>query len=251
MAGPNKVSYRRRFAVPIMRWLPLVGLVFLLLGLLLAGALDYLSVQSLARHRQALQALTNSNPLWAAGAYMAIYALATAASLPGGVILTLAGGLLFGVWLGGLYTVIGATAGAVAVFLAARTALGDALRRRAGPRLGVLIQGFRRDAVGYLLFLRLVPIFPFWLVNLVPAVVGVGLLPYTLATVAGIVPGTLVYAGLGNGLGAVLEAGQVPDLHLILAPSVLLPLLGLSVLALLPVLYRHWRTARQQGERHG
>jgi uncharacterized membrane protein YdjX (TVP38/TMEM64 family) len=134
--------------------------------------------------------------------------------------------------------VIAATIGASLVFLAARTALGDSLRRRAGPWLRRMEDGFRENALHYLLFLRLVPILPFWLVNLVPAFLGVPFRIYLTATFFGIIPGGLVYASVGNGLGAVFDAGATPDLGIIFKPAIILPLAGLAILAILPVAYK-------------
>jgi uncharacterized membrane protein YdjX (TVP38/TMEM64 family) len=138
-----------------------------------------------------------------------------------------------------LCAVIGATLVATAIFLAARAGLGG-LARRAGGFVGKLEAGFRADAFNYLLVLRLVPAFPFWLVNLVPALAGVRLPTYVLATF-GIIPGTFVYASLGNGLGNLVEE---PDLAILLKPSVLVPIAGLAVLALIPVGYKRWRAKK-------
>jgi uncharacterized membrane protein YdjX (TVP38/TMEM64 family) len=223
------------------RWLPLLALVMVAVAVYATGLHRELSLAGLQRHREALQGFVAARPLLAAGAFVLLYAVATALSLPGALFLTLSGGFLFGTWLGGMLSVIGATAGAAVLFLIARSSLGAALRARAGPWLQRLEAGLRRDAFSYLLVLRLVPLFPFWLVNLVPAVLDVPLGVFTLATFLGIIPGALVYAGVGNGLGAVLDRGGEPDLGLILEPQVILPLLGLAALALLPVLYRHWR----------
>ena len=151
--------------------------------------------------------------------------------------MTIAGGFLFGTWLGALSAIIGGTLGATAVFLAARAGLGG-VAQRAGRLVAKLEAGFRADAFNYLLVLRLVPIFPFWLVNLVPALVGVRLLTFVLATLLGIIPGTFVYASLGNGLGSVVEE---PDLAIVLKPSVLVPIIALALLALIPVGYKRWR----------
>lgn len=220
------------------RFLPLLALAAGL-GLFLALRLDrYVSVAALGEHRDALLAFVDAKPVAAGAAFVAVYALAVACSIPGAVVLTLAGGFLFGTWLATLYVVTGATAGAVGVFLAARTALGDALRRRAGPRLARLETGFRENAFSYLLFLRLLPLAPFWLVNLVPAFLGVRLRVFALATVIGIVPASFIYASVGSGLGAVLAAGGTPDPAALLDARVLLPLLGLAALALAPVAYR-------------
>ncbi|MDQ4136229.1 MAG: VTT domain-containing protein, partial [Pseudomonadota bacterium] len=172
------------------------------------------------------------------------YAAVVALSVPGGAVMTIAGGFLFGLWLGTACVVVGATLGAVAVFLIAKTALGEPLRARAGPWLRRMEAGFRENAFNYLLVLRLIPLFPFWLVNLVPAFLGVPLGTYVLATFLGIVPGSLVYASVGSGLGAVFDRGETPDLGIVFEPQILGPIVGLAVLALLPVIYRKYK-ARQ------
>jgi uncharacterized membrane protein YdjX (TVP38/TMEM64 family) len=127
------------------------------------------------------------------------------------------------------------------VFLVARSAFGEVLQRRAGPFLKKIEEGFRRDAVSYLLVLRLVPLFPFWLVNLVPALFGMSLRAYVACTFVGILPGAIVYTSVGGGLGEFLDRGEKPDLHLAFQPHILLPLLGLGLLALVPVAYKRWK----------
>lgn len=224
-----------------LRLLPLGMLALAALLAWLGGLGDWLDLRVLAAQRAALETFVGAHPLVAPLAFVACYAAVTALSIPGAAVLTIAGGFLFGTWLGAALAAVGATLGAVGVFMVARTSLGEVLRERAGPRVERLAEAFRRDGFSYLLVLRLVPLFPFWLVNLVPALLGMRLLPYTLATAVGIVPGSLVYAGVGDGLGAVLESGGEPDLGLLLEPRVLLPLLGLAVLSLLPVLYRRLR----------
>jgi uncharacterized membrane protein YdjX (TVP38/TMEM64 family) len=223
------------------RWLPLALLLAALLAVYASGLHRHLSLATLQTQRDTLQAFVAAHPLTAPLAYVLVYAAAVALSLPGALFLTLAGGFLFGSWLGGLLAVMGATAGAVLIFLIARTALGSSLRRRAGPWLQRMEAGFQADAFHYLLVLRLIPLFPFWLVNLVPALLGVPVRTFALATFLGIIPATLIYASVGNGLGAILDRGQEPDLGLVLEPQVLLPLLGLAGLALLPVVYRRWK----------
>lgn len=224
----------------LVRLWPLAALALGLGAFFALGLHRHLSLDALSEHRAALASLAQARPVLAASAFVLAYAAATALSVPGASVLTLAGGLLFGAALGSAYAVAGATTGAVAVFLAARSALGGALRRRAGPWLDRFAAGFRDDAFSYLLVLRLVPLFPFWLVNLVPAFLGVRLGTFALATLVGIVPGTIVYASVGAGLGAVLDAGRTPDLGVLLRPQVLLPLLGLAALALVPVAYRRF-----------
>lgn len=224
-----------------LRWVPLAVIIAGLVAAFALGLDQYLSLEVLARERAALVAFIAEHRTTAVLAYLGVYAVAVALSIPGGLVLTLAGGFLFGVAIGATLAVVGATVGATLLFLAARTSLGETLRRRAGPWLGRLADGFRADGFSYLLTLRLIPVVPFWLVNLVPAILGMRLLPYVAATLLGIIPATVVFAGVGHGLGATLDAGADPDLGILLRPAILLPLLGLALLSLAPVAYRRWR----------
>jgi uncharacterized membrane protein YdjX (TVP38/TMEM64 family) len=219
-------------------WLRLLPLAVLIAGLVAFFALGwhrYVSFETIKTHRAMLMEWVARWGTMAAAAYIAGYALMAAFSIPGAAVATITGGYLFGLWLGAAAAVIGATLGAVAVFLAARTAIGDYLRAKAGPGLRRMEEGFRRNAFSYLLVLRIVPVFPFWLVNLVPAFCGVRLRTYTVATLIGIVPGSLVFASVGSGLGALLDRGETPDLMIIFQWKILLPILGLALLALLPI----------------
>jgi uncharacterized membrane protein YdjX (TVP38/TMEM64 family) len=226
-ASPRPVASLRRLAP--LGILVVAGVVFVI-----AGGHRYLTFSALAENRSRLCGLVAGWGFLAAALYIAAYAAVVALSVPGGAILTIAGGFLFGTWLGGLCAIVGATSGAACIFLAARAGLGG-LAQRAGPFIGKLEAGFRADAFNYLLFLRLVPVFPFWLVNLVPALAGVGLPTFLLATFIGVIPGTFVYASLGSGLGKVVER---PDLAIVFHPSILGPIVGLAVLALIPVWYK-------------
>jgi uncharacterized membrane protein YdjX (TVP38/TMEM64 family) len=250
-AGPPAIGYDRRpmaeeralrRGMSVRRLLPLLLIAVATIGLLAAGGHRYLTFALLAENRDRLKLLVLSWGVAAPLAYIALYAALAALSVPGAAVMTIAGGFLFGLWFGTLYAVLGATLGATALFLAARAGLAG-LTRRAGPFVARLEAGFRRDAFNYLLFLRLVPLFPFWLVNLVPAILGVPLRTFVLATLIGIVPGGLVYASLGHGLG--ILAGE-PDLEVLLRPALLGPILGLAVLALVPVAYRHWRSRQHR-----
>ena len=246
-AEPNPSSDAPKTAARKPSWLRLAPLVILICGLVAFFALGwhrYISFETLKTHRAMLLDWVSRWGMMAAVAYAAGYALMAAFSIPGGALATITGGFLFGLWLGGAAAVIGATLGAVAVFLAARSAIGDYLRAKAGPGLKRMEEGFRRNAFSYLLVLRIVPIFPFWLVNLVPAFCDVSLRTYALATLIGIIPGCFVFASVGNGLGALLDRGETPDLMIIFHWDILLPILGLAVLALLPIVIR-----RLQGER--
>jgi uncharacterized membrane protein YdjX (TVP38/TMEM64 family) len=220
------------------RFLPLAVLVLAVVAAFGLGLDDYVSFDQLKRNRAQLLDFVDRHPVLAPLIFMLVYAAVVALSIPGGAILTMAGGFLFGVVAATCYVVIAATCGATVVFLIARTALGDSLRQKAGPAMRRMEAGFRENALNYLLFLRLIPVFPFWLVNLVPAFLGVPLTTYVVATLVGIIPGSLVYASVGNGLGAVFEAGGTPDLGIIFRPEIILPIVGLAVLALLPVAYK-------------
>lgn len=198
----------------------------------------YLSFEALSEHREQLMDWVQRFGLTVGLIYVCVYAVAIAFSLPGGAIMTITGGFLFGPALGCTLTVVSATIGATALFLAARYAFADYLHARARPALQRMETGFNENALNYLLVLRLIPLFPFWLVNLVPALLGVRLGTYFLGTMIGIIPGTLVYTLLGDGLGAVLDKGEALELGIILEPRFFAPLIGLAVLALLPVVYK-------------
>ena len=223
------------------RILPLAVLV-ILIGAAFAFRIDrYLTLDALRDNRAALLAFVEANGLLAAGAFVLAYAAVVALSVPGATIMTLAGGFLFGVPLGASLTVIGATLGATLLFLIARSAAGDFLRQRAGPFLARMSEGFSKDAFNYLLFLRLVPAFPFWAVNLAPALLGMRLVPFVIATALGIIPGTVVYTAFGASLGHVFDAGGQVDLKSVFSPTLIAALIGLGLLALLPVvLKRFW-----------
>lgn len=226
------------------RLLPLVVIAAGFIAYFALGLHEYVSFETLRARREWLVTWTAEHHVAAALAYFVLYATIIALSVPGGALMTIAGGLLFGLVEGTVLVVLAATLGAVLVFLAARYALGNYLRARAGPALKRMEAGFREDAMSYLLVLRLVPIFPFWLVNLVPAFLGVPIRTFVIATFFGIIPGSLVYVSVGNGLGAVFDAGDKPDLGIIFKPEILLPIIGLAVLALLPVAYRKLRSRR-------
>jgi uncharacterized membrane protein YdjX (TVP38/TMEM64 family) len=235
--SPGRASAGRRL------W-PL-ALILAALALCFALRIDrYLSFHALGEHREWLLAQVDRLGPAAGLAFAILYAVVTALSIPGAAVLTVASGFLFGTVWGAFWSVLGATLGATGLFLAARTALGDSLRARAGPWLRKLEAGFAENALSYLLVLRLVPIFPFWLVNLAAAFLGVTLGVFVATTFVGIIPGSLVYASVGGGLGALLEQGETPDLHVILEPRILGPILGLAALALIPVFYKRLKARR-------
>ena len=224
---------------------PLALLVAVAALFYLFGLHRWLSFESLAAHRSALAGFVSGSPALAALLYVAAYVLVVAFSLPGGAVMTVTGGFLFGPWAGAALAVAGATLGASALFLAARHALAETLARRAGPVLGRVRDELRRDGFWYLLSLRLIPVVPFWLTNLAPALAGMPFPAYVAATFLGIIPGTAVFAGIGAGLGQVLDAGGRPDLSVIFSPVVLLPLAGLAALSLLGVFGKRYLRGRR------
>jgi len=231
-AAPQSGSFSYKRLIPV---------AVLVVGLVLFFALDlgrFLSFEALRQNRATLLGWVETYGIVAALIYMLIYAVAIAFSLPGGAVLTITGGFLFGSLWGTLCVVIAATAGATALFLIAKTSFGDALRAKAGPALQKMQEGFQEGALSYLLVLRLVPIFPFFLVNLVPAFLGVTLRVYVLGTFIGIIPGTFVFATVGAGLGSVFDQGGSFSAAGILTPQIITALVGLAVLALIPVVYK-------------
>ena len=236
MTEPSQDSEKKGFSlgrlVPILVLLAGLGLFFAL------GWHKYISFEVLQENRQNLLDVVAQYGFLAGLGFIAVYAVATAFSIPGGAILTITAGFLFGPFIGAVYVLFGATLGASALFLAARYAFADLLRAKAGPAIRKMEDGFRENAFNYLLVLRLVPLFPFFVVNLVPAFLGVTLKVYVIATFIGIIPGTFVYALVGNGLGAIFDRGEVPDLGIIFQPQILAPILGLAVLAVIPVIYK-------------
>ncbi len=207
------------------------------------GLTHELSWAGLARHQATLLAVVSAHPVLAPIAYATIYAVIVAISIPEAAVVTVAGGLLFGTFLGGALAVLGATVGAVALFLVARTAFAQTLARRAGALLDHIRPRLHEDGFSYLLALRLIPAVPFWLVNLAAALCGMRLVPYAAATLIGIMPITFIFAWIGSGVGGVLAAGRSPDLSFIFSIRVLAPLLALAVLALLPIVLRRRKRA--------
>jgi uncharacterized membrane protein YdjX (TVP38/TMEM64 family) len=202
---------------------------------------DRLSFAALAEHRAALTAWRDANPLLAPAAFVAVYALLVAFSLPGATVATLTGGYLFGTFPGVLYNVAGATLGALAIFSAARSGFGVRFAARLkdrGGRIARLEAGLRQNEWSVLFLMRLAPVVPFVVANLVPAFLGVSPFRFAVTTLLGILPGALVFTSVGAGLGEVFARGAAPDLGVIFEPPVLLPLLGLCALALVPLLVR-------------
>lgn len=231
----------RRVGFPVKQMVPLVALAAAAAAVFGLGLDDFLTFEALRENRHLLMGFVESHAILAIALYLLIYAASTAASLPGGAILSVAGGFLFGPWLGTACVVVAATLGVTAVFLVARSTIGNILRAKAEPALRKMERGFQKNALSYLLVLRLIPLFPFWLVNLVPALLGVPLRTYVIGTFLGIIPGVLVFTLAGAGLGSVFDTTEGFSVASVLTPEVITALAGLSVLSLAPVVYKKLR----------
>lgn len=228
---------------PLRRWLPLIVIA--------AGAIvalvflrGQLSFESLGANRATLLAWRDAHPVAMPALFVLAYTLVVAFSVPGAVWVTLTGGFLFGLFPGVLYNVTGATLGAVAIFLAVRSGLGAGLKARIDASDGAvrrLSDGIRANEIPVLLSMRLVPVVPFFVANLIPAFLGVTVRRFAWTTLIGIIPGALVFTWVGAGLGAVFARGEAPDLGIIFEPYILGPMLGLAALSLLPVAVKAMR----------
>lgn len=249
------------------RWLRLAPLGILALAFaaaLASGTTNHLTLENLLASRGALSGFIARNMALALIAFVAAYAMAVAVSIPGATLFTISGGLLFGGWLGGAAAIVGATAGATLLFLAARSSLGAFLTQRAGPGIERFRAGFQKDAVSYLLFLRLVSVFPFWLVNLALAATGVKLWTFIWTTFVGIIPATLAFALAGAGLGSIADQkqrafeaclaakGAQGACSLGISPQdlvtreTLIAITALGIMALIPVVLRRFRRPGQE-----
>jgi uncharacterized membrane protein YdjX (TVP38/TMEM64 family) len=242
------------------RFGPLVVIAAVLGLILVMGWHRELTAENIVALRDRFHHVLAEHRVASVLAYVAVYAVLAALSLPGCPILTATGGLIFGWLVGGAAAVVGATTGATLLFLIARSAIGGLLSERAAPWLTKLRQGFKEDALSYLLFLRLVPAFPFWFVNIAPAILGVPLKTYVIGTFFGIIPATFAFATAGAGLDSVIMAAKAEYAHCVaeagagacrltihasslVTSQLLLALLLLGVVALIPVALRRWRNS--------
>ena len=257
MAMPDKIDKSASTKPSWQRFLPLAVIAALLGLVLVNGWHKLITLENVFAVREKFQGLIAEHLVLAVLAYIGAYAAAVALSVPGALIITLSGGLIFGWLLGGVSAVIGASIGAVILFLVARSAFGETLRAKAGPRISGMVEGFQKDAFSYLLFLRLVPAFPFFVVNIASALLGVPLRTYIMATLIGIIPGTFAFASIGAGLDSVLASAKAAQaacaaskgfaacpLELsaksLVTKEVLIALSLLAVVALIPVAYKKW-----------
>lgn len=222
-----------------------IALIAATLGLFFAfGWHRYFTLETLRENREALQMWVDASPGLAIGIFILAYAAAVAISFPGASILTVFGGFLFGLWPGVPAVVIAATIGATIIFLAAKTALGDFLSDRAGGFVKNMEQGFHENELNYMFVLRLVPVFPFWAINIAAGLLGISLRNFLIGTLFGIIPGSFVYISIGAAAGAAFDAGDDISLSGILfKPETLLPIIGLVVLALIPIVLKRFSKA--------
>jgi uncharacterized membrane protein YdjX (TVP38/TMEM64 family) len=245
-------------------WLPLAVLGAVMAVTYAMGWHKYLSFKTIGLNFESIQAFISGNLLQAVGIYMLVYVAVVALSLPGGLLMTLAGGLLFGWKVGIPATVIAATIGASIVFLIVKTSFGETLAAKAGPWVAKLKDGFNENALNYLLFLRLVPVFPFAIVNLAPALLGVPFRTYVLGTLLGIIPGTSAFSVAGAGLGSVVTAQTASynaclaknpgatdtvcpytiDTSALVTPELIAAFALLGVVALIPIALKRWSPSK-------
>lgn len=229
-----------RYPIHFGYWLLLILILIGFFCFFYFQAYYYLTFSMLKTYHQILSAWSNQHYFLSVIMYMLTYTIIVALSVPGALFLTLAGGFLFGP-IAIVYVVISATIGATILFLAVRSTFGEWLTLKAKGWMLKMEKGFRKNAFNYLLVLRLIPIFPFWTVNIVAGLLSVPVRTFMLATLIGIIPGSFIYVLVGNSLNKLFEQNQSPNLNIIFSLPILLPLIALAVLALLPVLYKKWR----------
>lgn len=227
------------------RLIPLLIIILLMVLVYFTDAFKFLDYETIRYHHNELTELVNNHPISAPVIFIGSYAVITLLSVPIAIFASLIGGFLFRQPWCTIYVVIGATTGATLLFLAAKTAFGNYLKRKAGPRLKKLEKGFNKNAASYLLFLRFVPLIPFWLVNLAPAFFNVRLSTYIWTTIIGITPGAFVTTLAGRGLNTIFETSEEFSASSVLNPQLTIALIGLGILALLPIVVKKFREKKK------
>ncbi len=218
--------------------------ILVILGVAVVGFFtlrSYASFDVLADHREALMAYRDAHFMMATLAFIGTYVGITAFSLPGAAVISVTGGFLFGLFPGVLYNVVSATIGAIVIFLAARSGFGESLSRKmseSGGAAARLQSALRKNEWSMLFIMRLVPIVPFFVANLVPAFTGTRLSRFAISTFIGIIPGALVFTSIGSGVGEVFARGERPDLSVLWQPHIIGPILGLAALSALPIFFK-------------
>jgi len=223
------------------RWLPLICILLGIGAVFYFHLYELLTLPTLKQYHQQIILWTTQHYWLAVFYFCAVYIITIALSIPGATVLTLASGFIFGIVMGTILVVISATLGASVVFFATHTAFRETLMARAGPWLKRFAQELQTNAVSYLLFVRLIPIFPFWLINIVAGLLNVRFIVFFLTTLIGIMPASLIYVAIGSGLHEIFAVNKAVDFHIIFKANILLPLVGLAVLAVVPVFYQKIR----------
>jgi uncharacterized membrane protein YdjX (TVP38/TMEM64 family) len=242
------------------RWLPLAVLGAALALTFATGAHKWLSVALVAQHKAALESYVETNATLSVAIYMALYIAVTALSIPGALIMTIAGGLLFSFWTAVPATLVAATTGASVLFLVAQSSFGGTLRGQGGDMVARMADGLKEDAASYMLFLRLVPVFPFAVVNIVPALVGIPLRTFIWTTFVGIMPATTAFTLAAASLDGVIDDNNAAfgackasgkadcvlsvDLSTLVSPKLLLVFAALGIVALIPVVAKRYLTKK-------
>lgn len=232
----TEVSEQKQSPVWVKLW-PIYLIVAVMIGAWQLGLFQYLSLETLREQQEVLQDFVANNLVLAIAIFIAVYAAATLFMVPGALWITIAGGFLFGLVGGSLATIAGATLGASLLFFAAKTSIGSALRDRAGPFMAKMEAGFNENPFSYMFALRLLPVVPFPVANIAPALLGAKYREYAITTAVGIIPGVIAYTWVGSGLGATFAAGEDPNLGII-AKNMLPALAALGVVSLIPVAYK-------------
>jgi uncharacterized membrane protein YdjX (TVP38/TMEM64 family) len=229
------------------RLIPIAVVAGLFVAVLASGLLGHLNLSELEARRAYLTASVAARPVVTLAAYFAIYVLVVVACVPGVSFMSTAGGFLFGIWLGGATALASCVVGSALVFQACRTAFGDWAASRAGPAVARIEAGFSKNAFVYLLTLRLLPMAPFFAVNVAAGLARARLRSFVAATALGTAPATFIFASLGAGLGDLFDRGVKPDFNLLATPQVLWPLAGLALLGFVPLVWRfmsaRWRSS--------
>jgi uncharacterized membrane protein YdjX (TVP38/TMEM64 family) len=222
----------------LLRFGPAALLVALAIAAYSSGLVGHINLTELQGRRLSLEEFVAVRPLVSALIYVSMFTVAVSLSLPLALILCLCGGFLFGALEAGFLASLSSTLGGMVMFFVARTAVGDILGRLAGPRIAKLRVEAKKDAFALVLTLRLIPMMPFWLINVGAALVGIPFRTFAIATALGVMPSCFIYASLGSGLGSLFDRGVTPNGRMVLEPEVLVPLLALALLGILPLAYR-------------
>ncbi len=222
-------------------WVPLAILVLGFFLFFYFHLYRYITLENIKNNRHLLVRWTHENYTLAAISYFIIYTLIIAISIPGALVFTIAAGFLFGTLWGTIFVLLSETVGSALLFFAIQISLSSWFEKKAGKWIKKMEINFQKNAFNYIITLRLIPIIPFWAVNIAAALVGVELTTFMIATFIGIIPLTIIYVSLGQSLGLMFDTQQTPDLTIVFQPHILLPLLGLTLLSVMPAIYHYFQ----------